>query len=57
MLKSIVNKLLDAFVSKDWRHCFHGGRMVMRRRLPGRWEYRNMTVEELDDALMEQAIK
>lgn len=57
MLKSIVNKLLDVFASKEWRVCLHDGRMVMRRRIPGQWEYRAMTPEELDEALLWQAVK
>ena len=58
MLKSIANMFLDIFASKDWRHCLlRNGDLVMRRRLPGRWEYRDMTPEEAEVMFMWQATK
>jgi hypothetical protein len=55
---SLANKIIDMFASSDWSHCLlRNGDMVMRRRLPGRWEYRQMNPQETEEALMWQAIK
>jgi hypothetical protein len=54
---SLINKVIDVFSSSDWSHCLlRSGDMVMRR-LPGRWEYRGMTLEEAEVIFMWQATK
>jgi hypothetical protein len=57
MLKSLANKILDIFASKEWNVHLRKGGLVMRRRVPGGWEYRALTREEMEEALMWQAIK
>lgn len=57
MLKSFASKILDIFASKDWKPCLRNGEYVMRRRIRGRWEYRNPTAEETDEMILWQAIK
>jgi hypothetical protein len=57
MLKTLANKFLDIVGSKHWEPATKDGALVMRRRLPGRWEYRAPTVEEMDEEIKWQAIK
>jgi hypothetical protein len=57
MLKSLLNKLIDIFGSKDWAPYQSADGLVMRRRLPGRWEFRTPTARELHDELDWQSIK
>jgi hypothetical protein len=50
MLNKIMNALIDFFFSDQWdHHVDRDGIAVMRRRLPGRWEYRSPTAEELEE--------
>lgn len=57
MLNLLWNRLLDAIGSKKWD--YHRGKngIVMRRRLPGRWEYRALTTEEMFEEESWQSIK
>lgn len=32
--------------SHEWRECVKDGRLVMRRKINGKWQYREPTVEE-----------
>lgn len=57
MLKTIIDKLLDAVCSEQWEPTIKDRALVMRRRLPGRWEYRAPTSEEMEEAATWQAIK
>ncbi|MBX5131600.1 hypothetical protein HJB80_02685 [Rhizobium lentis] len=57
MLKSFINKLIDFFGSKDWEPYAGKEGLIMRRRLPGRWEYRAPTAAEIEEELLWQAIK
>ena len=57
MLKTLLNKLMDAIGSRHWEPTIKDRALVMRRRLPGRWEYRAPTSEEMEEEIMRQAIK
>lgn len=57
MINSFINRLLDIIGSKDWEPYAGTTGLVMRRRLPGHWEYRAPTLEEAEDESMWQAIK
>ncbi|MDK4729351.1 hypothetical protein [Rhizobium phaseoli] len=57
MFKNIATKLFDIIGSKDWRPHLGKDGLVMRRRLPGQWEYRTPTVEEIEEAISWQAVK
>jgi hypothetical protein len=57
MLNKIINKLLDIFGPKDWDQFIGPDGLVMRRRLPGRWEYRSPTPAEVEDIAFWQALK
>lgn len=57
MLSSLANKIIDFFASADWQPHLRNYEMVMRRRLPGHWEYREMNAEETEKLMAWQAIK
>jgi hypothetical protein len=56
MLNKIMNALLDIFGSKEWTDIVQGDRIIMRRRINGRWEYRAPTANEVDERAFWQAL-
>ncbi|WP_176439382.1 hypothetical protein [Rhizobium esperanzae] len=57
MLKSIANKILDILCSKEWNPQLRNRKLLMRRRVPGGWEYREMTSEEMEDLIAWHVMK
>ncbi|WP_155773388.1 hypothetical protein [Rhizobium leguminosarum] len=57
MFKSLANRFFDIFGSKEWAPHLLKGELVMRRRLPGRWEYRDLTPDETEEMVVWQAVK
>lgn len=53
----MINFLLNLFYGRSWHSYFDGEKMIMRRRVNGKWEIRQMTDTEREDAITDWAIR